>query len=163
LFTKASLGNTNQKCYMSLIEWLFESANPGPVGKLEVNQEDPDDRGKRPKKWLIYSATLIGLLLAGIGFYWVFHNRSHDGAGPVIVRLCCFAAYVVTSHFFNSTPESTNMGWAGGLIDNPFRISDDFNRLLLLLQVLLLPGKLIAFSLLAGWLLGRRLFKALYN
>lgn len=148
---------------MSLIEWLFESVNPGPIGKLEINQEDPDDSGKPPKKWLIYAVTLIGLLLAGIGFYWVFHNGPHDGAGTVIVRLCCFAVYVLTSHLSNSTPESTNMGWAGGLIDNPFRVSDDLNRLLLLLQVLLLPGKLIAFSLIIGWLLSRRFFKALHN
>lgn len=144
---------------MSLIEWLFESANPGPVGKLEVNQKEPDDGGKRPKKWLIYLLTLIGLLLAGVGFYWVLYTRPHDSAGTIIVRLCCFALYVGTSHWVSPKPESTNMGWAGGLIDNPFRISDDYNRLLLLSQVLLLPGKFIAFGLIMGWLLGRHFFK----
>lgn len=148
---------------MSLVEWLFESTNPGPVGKVEVNQQDPDDSGKPPKKWLIYVATLAGLLLAVTGLYWVLHNRPHDDIGTVIVRLCCFAIYVVTGHFLTATPESTNIGWAGGLIDNPFRISDDYNRLLLLFQVLLFPGKLIAFGLIIGWLLIRRFFKALSN
>lgn len=146
---------------MSLIEWLFESANPGPVGKVEVNQEEPDDGGKPPKKWLIYLLTLIGLLLAGVGFYWVLYPRPHDSAGTIIVRLCCFALYVVISHLVSVKPESTNLGWAGGLIDNPFRISDDYNRLLLLSQVLLLPGKFIAFGLIMGWLIGCHFFRRL--
>nr|WP_295928256.1 hypothetical protein [uncultured Dyadobacter sp.] len=144
---------------MSLVEWLFESANPGPVGKVEVNQEEPGDGGKPPQKWLIYAATLIGLFLACVGLYWVGYHRPNDSAGTILVRLCCFALYVVTSHFVNAAPETTNVGWAGGLIDNPFRISDDYNRLLVLLQVFLLPGKLIAYGLIIGWLLSRHFFK----
>ncbi|WP_188928034.1 hypothetical protein [Dyadobacter endophyticus] len=148
---------------MSLLEWLFESFNPGPVGKIEVHQQDPDDNGRPPKKWLIYVVTLIGLFFAGLCFYLIFHNRPHDDVGTIIVRLCYFSIYVMASHFFDATPEPTNMGWVSGLIDNPFRISEDYNRLLLFFQVVLLPGKLIAFSLIIGWLLSRQLFRAISN
>ncbi|MBE8970612.1 hypothetical protein IQ277_31700 [Nostocales cyanobacterium LEGE 12452] len=146
---------------MSLVEWLFEPSNPGPVGKVDAHHEDPDDSGKPPKKWLIYVIAFAGLLLAGIGFYWVLSNRLHNGVGTVIIRVCWFILYVMISHFIAAKPETSNMGWAGGLIDNPFRISDDYNRLLLIFQVLLLPGKIIAFGLIIGWLLCRRFFQTL--
>ena len=35
-------------------------------------------------------------------------------------------------------------GMVGGLINNPFRITDNFNRFLLFLKLLLLPGRLVA-------------------
>jgi hypothetical protein len=146
---------------MSLVEWLLESTNPGPIGKVGLNRK-PNDNGKPSKKWLVYVAVLIGVILAGIGLYLILHSYAHVGVGIVIVRLCFFALYVIVSHLFTATPERTNMGWLGGLVDNPFRISDDFNRLILLLQILLLPGKLIALALIIGWILIRYLCKALF-
>lgn len=37
--------------------------------------------------------------------------------------------------------------WLGGLIDHPFRYSDDINRLLIFLSLLLLPGRMVAMGL----------------
>ena len=39
-----------------------------------------------------------------------------------------------------------NIGWLGGLMDHPFRYSDDINRGLLGLKLILMPGRLIAES-----------------
>jgi len=86
----------------------------------------------------------------------------HVGVGTVTVRLCFFALYVIVSHLLMATPERTNMGWLGGLVDNPFRISDDFNRLIFLLQILLLPGKLIALALIIGCISISYIRKALF-
>ena len=144
---------------MSLFEWFFESANPGQVGKVEINPNDPNDDGKPPKKWLIYIVVVIGLLLTSLCLYWVFRNPSYDGVYTILIKLSCLALYVTTSQFIAVTPENKNIGWLGGLIDNPFRISDDFNRWLLFLQVFLLPGKLIAYSLAISWILIHHLFK----
>jgi hypothetical protein len=38
------------------------------------------------------------------------------------------------------------VGWLGGLLNHPFRISDDVNRWLVIFFILLLPGKLVMFA-----------------
>ena len=144
---------------MSLVEWFFEPVNPGPVGKVEINPPQPDDDGDPPRKWFIYLVVVTGLLLAGLGLYWAFRNASYDGAKIILLKLSCFALYILISQSITATPESTNIGWLGGLIDNPFRISDDFNRWILFLQIILLPGKLIAYSLVMSSILIQHLYK----
>ncbi len=48
------------------------------------------------------------------------------------------AIYLLISGVVRPRPDTTNVGWLGGLVDHPFRWSDDVNRLLILLLVLLL-------------------------
>ncbi|PMD90772.1 hypothetical protein BWI97_22625 [Siphonobacter sp. BAB-5405] len=146
---------------MSLLEWLLEPANPGPVGTVKVNTPDPDNKGRRPQKWLVWVAMVAGLILVSVSLYGVFYEAGDGGIQPVLIKLSCLVAYMLIGHFVDATPDYTNVGWLGGLIDNPFRISDDFNRLLLFTQALLLPGKLMAYSLIITWLIGKRLYKKL--
>jgi len=63
--------------------------------------------------------------------------------------------YVLAGHFVRVEPDMEDLGLFGGLVDNPLSLSDDYNRFLVFLQVVLLPGRLIAASLLG---LGRLLF-----
>jgi len=145
---------------MSLLEWFFESSNPGPVGDVNINTPDPDDGGP-PKKWFVWITVVIGLIVTGGVMYWLFHNFADEGIHYIILKCCYLTLYVVISYFVNFTPDHTNIGWLGGLIDNPFRISDDFNRWLLFAQIILLPGKLIGYSLVMSWLIGRYYYKKL--
>lgn len=145
---------------MSFLEWFLEPANPGPVGNIEVTPPEPDD-DEPPKKWLILLAMGIGVILASISLYWVFYDLAYVGAVPVLFKLCWLILYSLISHSVTATPDYTNVGWLGGVIDNPFRISDDYNRLLVYIQVILLPGKLIAYSLVMSWFLGRHFYKKL--
>ncbi|MBN8823467.1 MULTISPECIES: hypothetical protein [unclassified Spirosoma] len=145
---------------MSFLEWFLEPTNPGPVGKLEVNAPEPDD-DEPPKKWLIWVAIGIGLILVGISLYTVFYNLGYAGFRAVFVKLCFLTIYVLISHVVTATPDYTNVGWFGGLIDNPFRISDDYNRWLIYIQVILLPGKLMAYSLIMSWSIGLYLYRRL--
>jgi len=39
---------------------------------------------------------------------------------------------------------AAGVGWLGGLVDHPFRYSDDVNRILLFLLVILLPGRFLS-------------------
>lgn len=144
---------------MSFLEWFLEPTNPGPVGKVEMNAPEPDDDGEPPKKWLIWLVITIGLFLVGISLYWVFYNLLYVGAKPVLFKLCGLALYVIISHSLTVKPDYSNMGWLGGLVDNPFRISDDYNRWLAFFQAILVPGKLIAYSLIMSWLIGRYLYR----
>ncbi|QMW01140.1 hypothetical protein [Spirosoma foliorum] len=145
---------------MSFLEWFLEPTNPGPVGKIEVNAPEPDD-DEPPKKWWVWLTIAIGLILVGISLYWVFYNLLYAGAKPVLIKLCCLALYVLISQSLTVTPDYSNIGWLGGLVDNPFRISDDYNRWLIYIQAILVPGKLIAYSLVMSWLIGQYLYKKL--
>lgn len=146
---------------MSFIEWLLEPANPGPVSKLETNSHEPDNDDKPPRKWLIWLAVVIGWLVLGVAFYWVFQDLFHEETKSILVKLGNLALYILTGHFVTAKPNYTNVGWLGGVIDNPFRISDDYNRWLVFIEVILLPGKLMAYSLIMSWLLVRHLYKKL--
>jgi len=42
--------------------------------------------------------------------------------------------------------DDTNLGWGGGLIDNPFSYEDDRNRLAMGVAIALVPGKMIKWS-----------------
>ncbi len=135
---------------MSLIDGFLESENPSPVGKIEFNSPEPDD-DEPPEKDLIWLAITIGLILVGIGLYWTFYNLSYGNSWQVSVKLCGLVLYVMISYSLRVKPDYSNVGWLGGLMDNPFRISDNFNRWLVYLQALLVPGKLIVYSLLMSW------------
>ncbi len=39
---------------------------------------------------------------------------------------------------------TSNVGLLGGLIDNPFRYTDDLNRMLIVLFILMYPGRVIS-------------------
>ncbi|MPR37305.1 hypothetical protein GBK04_29250 [Cytophagaceae bacterium SJW1-29] len=147
---------------MSFIEWFLEPANPGPIGKLGLNSpESDDDDDKPPRKWLIWLAVVVGLILFGVGLFWAFQDLSHRAALPIISRLCYLALYILIGHLITAKPNYTNVGWVGGLIDNPFRISDDYNRWLVFIKAILLPGKLIAYSLIMSWHLSKHLYNKL--
>lgn len=143
---------------MSLFEWFLKPTNPGPVGSVNVDTPESDD-GKPPKKWSVWLTSAVGLFVTGVGLYWVFYNLSYAGAGPVILKLCCLTLYVLISHRITAKPDYTNVGWLGGLFDNPFRISDDANRWLIYLQALLFPGKLMAYSVVISYLVVKHLYK----
>ena len=52
-------------------------------------------------------------------------------------------------------PDGDNLGMAGGLVDDPMRVSDDVNRELLFLAVLVAPGRWVAGALIEGVQLAR--------
>ncbi len=60
--------------------------------------------------------------------------------GIVIIYLCAGFA-------LHPEPDDDDLGWWGGLVDNPFRYSDNANRLLLLLYLALLPARFVAEAL----------------
>jgi len=126
---------------MSIFEWLFERRNPGPVGTLET--EAPAPGHWHPLVIVVRAICAVGVLVAAEWAISRFARDSHDAAiATVVLILYCVIGYNVTAK-----PHLDNMGWAGGFVDNPFRYSDDVNRSLLLIGVLLWPGRFISVSL----------------
>lgn len=140
---------------MSLLEWLFESRDPGPVGDVQYGQPEPDEDEEPPKRGWVWAMTIAGLVLLGVCLYGVLHDWTNLSSFQLVWRLILLTLYVFVGFYVTIRPDYSNMGWLGGAIDNPFRFSDDANRTLAVLQVLLLPGKLMAYGLIMGWLIGR--------
>ncbi len=129
---------------MSLFEWFGESMNPGPIGGVDVGGRD---RAERSRGGAIACFVIAGALLG----FWLSVVWS---AGPVAILGT--AIYLVLAYFVHPSPDLSNIGWAGGLFDHPFRYSDDVNRFLVFLVVVLWPGRFVAESLVGmGRLLAR--------
>ncbi len=122
---------------MSLFEWFFERKNPGPKGHAEMGiQANPVGEMANWQKLLL-------LIIGGaiwIGYFYLFTLVNDSN----VLSLIIFGViYLALSLFIHPKPNVNNMGWAGGLIDNPFRWSDDVNRFLLFFEGFLFPGKLM--------------------
>lgn len=127
-----------------LIEWLGERINPGPVGQI-VEHENERSRTR-------LSAILTGLLalfVALLPLYFVYRYGHSDRGlwAEVFFIFSIEILYLGIAYVFKPEPDRSNLGWFGGCIDNPFRISDDFNRSLMFLSVLLLPGRLVSIGI----------------
>lgn len=124
---------------MSLFEWLGESMNPGPIGTVDVGSEERRDRsGAAIVVCFAISAVLLGFWACLLLGTW------HVGA---VKGLLGTATYLVLAYFVHPRPDFDNIGWLGGLFDHPFRYSDDVNRFLMVLVVVLWPGRFVAESL----------------
>ena len=129
---------------MSLFEWLCEGRNPGPVGSIESGKFDIPER----PKWLIIVRFIISIAIIG-GIYYLANNHISTITFKTFgITTGVLIVYCVISFFVRQAPDTSNMGWAGGLIDNPLRISDDLNRNLVFLKIVLMPGLFIAESVL---------------
>jgi hypothetical protein len=126
---------------MSLLEWLFERKNPGPVGGVDAGI--PDEGGVDPsvrKARAVVAATAIGGIV-----YLIQHNA--DSPKDLGVAIGALVAYIAIGSYFHPKPDYSNVGLLGGLIDHPLRWSDDVNRILAFLLVLLYPGRLLGIGL----------------
>lgn len=127
---------------MSLFEWFGESVDPGERGSLEVKVD------RISKVWVGFMLIRFGLTL-GLFFglpltatFWFGVAEMNPTAG--LITAAAFLLYLVVGYFVRATPDTSNLGLFGGLVDHPFRWSDDWNRNLLGLQLLLFPGYVLA-------------------
>lgn len=137
---------------MWLLEWLGERRNPGPVGTFETGEPEPA-RGHPGTIFLKAALALIGAIAVGLPIAETAQTPK-DRIWLALATILYFAvAYWVTPR-----PDRSNMGLASGLFDHPFRLSDDTNRILAILAILLWPGKFVTVSLrdLVRYLRGNR-------
>ncbi|WP_020607015.1 hypothetical protein [Spirosoma spitsbergense] len=142
---------------MRLFAWFLED-EPGTIGKLEIDAPQ-SDKEPPPKKWMIWLGIFLGILFNELALKWIFDMWHSVPISQSIVKLAGLCFYVGSSHRLTAKPDYSNMGWFSGLVDNPFRSSDNVNRWLVYLQVFLLPGKLMAYSLVMGWFLFQSVYK----
>jgi hypothetical protein len=122
-----------------LFEWLIERRKPGPVGTIESEPPEGWDGGAGLVRGLIALALLVGWI-------WVIARSAPESSDRITVAILT-VVYLVAAYVFSPQPEVSNLGFFGGLIDHPFRFTDDVNRVLLFLMAFLWPGRLIAAGL----------------
>jgi hypothetical protein len=106
---------------MSLFEWLGE-----------------EDRAPR-SNGIVLLCFFITIVLVCLIYYLVFKefqlNLKNFGitTGTIIL-------YSLIAYFIRPEPDTDDMGICGGMIDNPFSYSDNGNRFLMGLKIILMPG-----------------------
>lgn len=124
-----------------MFEWIGEAINPGPVGDFEGRPP-----GVVRHRIVSFVMGLIGWTLLGV---WIFFLWKWTGAKHVqwfAGGLIATFFYLLAGYFIMPRPNFDNIGWFG-LFDNPFRYSDDLNRMLLSIRILLMPGRLWAMAM----------------
>ncbi len=129
---------------ISLFEWFGEAYNPGPVGSVRFGRQNASTR-TRGAVSLCFLASVLGV---GLIFGWIIAGSPPEAVlGNALAALLVVLLYCIAGYYIRPKPNLQNLGWLGGLFDNPFRYSDDWNRFLLWAYLLLLPGRFVAESM----------------
>jgi len=127
---------------MGIFEIIGELVNPGPVGKMDFNDRDYELSQK-----FIPARFIIALILIGLVEYWIGSHAYHLEDLSYILKANIFLViYLLLALVVRVQPDCDNLGWVPFLINNPFRLSDNFNRFLVILNILFAPGKYITRS-----------------
>ena len=129
---------------MDLFGWLFERHNPGPTGSFEKHY----NRRVRTH-FSIIAGGIASLLAVIVPYYFIVdqHGFSWKALGIYAVSVII---YLLISYRVNPVAETRNMGWFG-FINNPFKYTDDINRILLFFKIFFYPGRLIGIGLADFW------------
>ena len=123
---------------MSLFEVFGEMANPGEVGSIHFGAPQYRYQSKRA----VYLKFIVAMIMI-CGIIYCLQSFRLD---LTMISISIIGSYFFIAYFVHPTPDTSNLGWLGCLIDNPFRFSDDMNRFLLFLKILLWPGLFILSS-----------------
>ena len=125
---------------MSLFEWWGESHNPGSIGGVDVQDLS---QARKPHAGL--AIVKFGLAFASCVAVPLVVATQVPEADLLQVggAFMGFVTYILLSTMFTPRPDMTNIGYAGGLLNDPFRYSDDLNRGLLMLLIFSAPGRFL--------------------
>ncbi len=123
---------------ISFLELIMEWNNPKPIGTIELGGARP-----KPQKPVL---VIILFVLASLIMIAPFIILAFILPEPFcfIVILVFELIYLPLGYFVRPKPRMDNLGLFGPFIGNPFRYSDDLNRMLLSWMIMLFPGRLVA-------------------
>lgn len=128
---------------MGIFEIIGELISPGPVGKMDFKDREYEIRQKLIPVRFIISLIIIGV----IEYFFVFQKEYFNDFNQLLRVNAFLIIYLLVASFIRIKPDYDNLGWVPFLINNPFRFSDNINRLLVVLEILFMPGKYISKSI----------------
>jgi hypothetical protein len=125
---------------MGFSKWFSEINSSELMGDVKLASQE---EARKPNKFEFTFIFILGQML-----FWGIIYLSNRGHFPQQVPnwYIYFAVYLFLSMLLRPQPNYKNLGFLGGLIGNPFTITDDINRFLILFKVMLLPGKIMVDS-----------------
>lgn len=115
---------------MSWLEFLGDNRKEN-VGTLEIEEREYREEG--------FLASLLKFLAAMAAIVLVAVL-----ARPSLGYSLLLLAYLALGYGLRIEPNTRDLGLLGGLLDHPFKYTDDLNRFLLWAKILLFPGRLVA-------------------
>jgi len=100
--------------------------------------------------------------LIGLALGWVFSLAlligpyialTTYGAPPwgVYTYWLLMLTYLMAAYVIDASPDTSNLGIGGTMINNPFSYEDDYNRAALKVALFLWPGKVVWWTLGRSW------------
>ncbi|MHB8131346.1 MAG: hypothetical protein ACYDEX_20385 [Mobilitalea sp.] len=127
---------------MGLIEIIGELIRPGKIGTIDITK-----RKKEKRIGILIVKTILSIVIVTVLYYLIFGISFH--IKEFLLFVFVMAVYSVAAYFVLPKPDYSNVGWFGGVFDNPFKISDDLNRMMVFIMVILMPGRLISITVLS--------------
>jgi hypothetical protein len=128
-------------------EIFGESTDPQPMGSIGASSQYSQQ--KRPALVLLKFLGAAILVTVGYAMTVPFLPMLPLPLWQSVMLVTgAMLVYVGVAFFLRPEPNGDNMGWCGGMVDDPFHYSDDVNRLLFGLQMLLGPGRFVAETML---------------
>jgi hypothetical protein len=127
---------------MGLIEIIGELIKPGKIGTVDITR-----RKKEKRISILIIKTILSITIVTVLYYLIFGISFHTKEFLLFVAV--IAGYSAVGYFILPKPDYSNIGWFGGVFDNPFKISDDVNRMLVFVMIILMPGRLISTTILS--------------
>jgi hypothetical protein len=129
---------------MGLMEFIGETIRPGKIGTVDMK------KGKKEKRiGILIIKTILSIAIVTFIYYMTIGLSFHLKESLLFIAI--LTAYCIVGYFISPKPDYSNVGWFGGVFDNPFKISDDANRILFLSMLILMPGSLIS-STIVSWI-----------
>ena len=122
---------------MGLIEFIGELIRPGKIGTVDITK-----RKKEKRIGMLILKTILLVVIVVVLYYLIYGISFHIKG--LLLFVSVMAVYSVAGYIVLPKPDYTNVGWFGGVFDNLFKISDDVNRMMVFITVLLMPGRLIS-------------------
>ena len=127
---------------MRLIEFIGELIKPGEIGTVDITK-----REKEKSIDMLIVKTIISIAIVIVIYYLNFRISFH--IKEFILFVAIMAVYSAAGYFILLKPDYSNVGLFRGILNNPFRISDNVNRMLVIIMVILIPGRLISTTVLS--------------
>ena len=128
---------------MHLLTWLWK-AIPVTPSTCDIASH-MQARTRQRRRFSILLTALLALACLITPMIWqAFQTRS--GLDALIIAGVVWiieAVYLVSAHYLILEPDMDNLGWSGGLMNDPFQFADNQNRIILFVKIILLPGRII--------------------
>jgi len=111
----------------------------------QIKQSEMLRESHRIQKNSLMFRLFVSLLIISAYYFLMYKYMVPIQGKRVLIKATIgLVIYSVVAYLIRPKPDMNNLGYFGGLINRPFDYTDDWNRFLLNLKVLLLPGVIIS-------------------